>query len=473
MAFLRGGLFISFLVATGLGAQQEGVLPSQSPGNAVATISVTARQVVLDVVVADSRRHPVKGLKQSDFILTEDGVPQTLASFTEHDAADEPPVPTLPVLPPNTFANHAPLVNDTAVTVLVFDTSGLPSADAARARDEVAAYVKKVAPGTPICIFDIDPWGLRLVQDFTTDPKVLRQAVESKNNAQKPYKLPPFVPNHLRLGPPLRQLAGYLASFPGRKNLVWFGGFTPPIAVAGRPGGLFPDLSSFNQADDSFVKDMQSMTATLTLNRVALYTVDPRGVVFDQDRNTLVSIVEGNPKVAAMASGETTFAGDSSDAVIQQGVDNAALTAQTGGKAFFNSNSIDRDVAEVVATGSHYYTVSYAPTNTNWDGSLRTIKVQLVNNGAAYLAGQRPAGQLVAPLHLEYRSGYYALAKAPRASAGGSGGTRQLISYSPKGDPKIPRPLRNIDRWTRRCRLGRLRRSRFFSVLTLLRLPPP
>lgn len=417
------------------------------PGNQpISTLQVTARQVVLDVVVTDSRRHPVKGLKPSDFILSEDGVPQTLTSFTERDAADQPPPPTLPVLPPNTFANHAPLINNAAVTVLVFDTSDLPFSDAAYARDEVAAYVKKITPGSPICIFDLDHYGLQLVQDFTTDSSVLRRAVESQRNAQKPSKPAEFTPP-LRRGVAMRQLAGYLASFPGRKNLIWFGGYTPPIVI-GRPRGLFPDITTFS--DDTFAQAVQGLSATLTLNRVALYTVDPRGVVyyqFDQDQSTLASAApRGSSKVTNMVSNETASPIDYSDVVLQQGADNAPLAAKTGGKAFFNSNAIDKDVAEVVATGSHYYTVSYAPTNPRWNGSFRTIKVQLANNGLTYLASLQPPNQLAPPLHLEYRLGYYATSLARLQALGlPAAGMRQLISYSPKGDPNSSAPATSLD----------------------------
>jgi VWFA-related protein len=398
------------------------LLPAQQPPPATpATLHVAARQVVLDVVVTDSYRHPVKGLSKSDFTLYEDGVPQTLVSFTEHDATEQPPAPPPAPLPPNTFANHAPVTNTTAMTVLLFDTSQLPFTDAAYTRYEVASYIKKIAPGTPICIFDLDQWGLRLIQDFTTDPNTLRQAVESKNNAQKPRN--PYFTPVLRRTVAMRDLAGYLASYPGRKNLIWFTGYSPSLRIGGRRG-LFPDTTTFNQ--QTFAKDLQEVTGTLTLSRVALYTVDPRGVVYDEPEPFGLH----NP-LGARAS--VAFRANVEDDVLFQGADNAAAAAKTGGKAFYNSNAIDKDVAEVVATGSHYYTVAYAPTNTNWDGSFRAIKVQIANSGLAHLASQQPPAQLKGPLHLLYRSGYSATPEAPRPSA--AGGSRPLISYSPRGAP--------------------------------------
>ena len=79
----------------------------QPSGNDIPTIHTTARLVVLDVVVTDNSGKPVKGLKPSDFTLTEDGVAENLASFTEHDeATDRPPngiTPAANRCPPTAF----------------------------------------------------------------------------------------------------------------------------------------------------------------------------------------------------------------------------------------------------------------------------------------------------------------------------------------------------------------------------------
>ena len=382
--------------------------PATSPASSqsVATIQVTTRLVVLDVVVTDKQGHPVKGLKQSDFTLLADGVPQALASFTEHDASDQPPPPALP---PNTFTDHAPVTNSVAMTVIVLDTSSLAWQDAGYARYEVDQYMKKVTPGTPVCIFEQNQYGLQLLQDFTTDPQLLRQAVDSKRNIQWPRHQGPIL---IRRGLAVKEIARYLSSFPGRKNLIWFGGgvaggiYDPQVSAGvsyPKPSGLlFSDI-------DSFSADLEGATDTLTLSRVALYTVDPRGVVFNEGEEL---------------------------GVLQQGADLSEVASATGGKAYYNSNAIDTDVSEVVVAGSHYYTLSYTPTNTHWDGSFRNIKVQLASNGLTYLASLQPPTQLKAPLHLAYRSGYYALPNAPRRSpTSAAAGTRRLISFSPKGDP--------------------------------------
>jgi hypothetical protein len=68
------------------------------------------------------------------------------------------------------------------------------------------------------------------------------------------------------------------------------------------------------------------------------------------------------------------------------------VAADTGGKAFYNSNGIEDAIKTAVDEGSHYYTLSYTPTNKIYDGKFRKIKVNLDRQG----------------YHLAYRRGYFA-----------------------------------------------------------------
>jgi hypothetical protein len=139
------------------------IQPQSSQQNSIqptTTLTVKAHLVV----VTDKHGQPVHGLKQSDFQLYEDGVPQTLASFTEHDAASTPAAPSLPKLPPNTFTDHASVTGSGAMTVLLFDELSFSDAhssgtqlvrsfaDGAYTRSQVAAFAKTMSPGTAACI---------------------------------------------------------------------------------------------------------------------------------------------------------------------------------------------------------------------------------------------------------------------------------------------------------------------------------
>jgi hypothetical protein len=69
-----------------------------------------------------------------------------------------------------------------------------------------------------------------------------------------------------------------------------------------------------------------------------------------------------------------------------------AMAEDTGGHAYINTNNLTQAVLQAVANGSNYYTLTYTPTNTQWDGRFRAIKVKVEQSG----------------VKLAYREGYYA-----------------------------------------------------------------
>jgi VWFA-related protein len=417
-------------LAAGSGQSQTSTA-AQDPSGPIMTLHATARLVVLDVVVNDGHGHPVKGLKQSDFNLSEDGVPQHILSFTEHDiSTDLPHTQPAPEadLPPNTFAGHSPITGEAAKTVIVL--GNLSFANAPFARDELRAFLKTLTPGVPIAIFRIDWQGLHLVQSLTADPKVLQESAASKRI------LPPLgfpVRYFHRIGSPTQQLASYLANIPGRINLVWFGDGGVP---SGHNDGLFPDLATGVPPDlAAFVQTMNNAPNVLRLSRIALYPIDAGGLVGD---------FGPAPDLLAAAGGS----GGAMDAFTAGGSMGAcqglmAMAISAGGKAYCNTNGFKEALADVIATGSSYYTISYNPTNPNWNGAFRRIKIDAgpVLEESAF---ERFFDWLNQTPRVIYRDGYFARDRPERPpnlpemagnAVQGTGQQRKLISYSAKGDP--------------------------------------
>jgi hypothetical protein len=97
-------------------------LQSQTPvsdsGNAVTTVQAKVRVVLVDVVVTSGKGDSVTGLHKEDFEVLEDGKPQTIASFTEHQGA--PPTQIkLPPMPPNVYTNYPLTQTADSVNVLL------------------------------------------------------------------------------------------------------------------------------------------------------------------------------------------------------------------------------------------------------------------------------------------------------------------------------------------------------------------
>jgi len=57
------------------------------------------------------------------------------------------------------------------------------------------------------------------------------------------------------------------------------------------------------------------------------------------------------------------------------------LADDTGGHAFSGTNGLQEAVNSAMLSGSTYYSLTYAPTNAKYDGSLRHIKITLKKSG--------------------------------------------------------------------------------------------
>ena len=369
--------------------------PLQPRTSAVLTLKANARAVLLDVVVTDSKGHPVHGLTIQNFHLFEDGKPQTITSLDEHhplSAAELAGQPRPPALGPNTWTN-APTgsaqLPRSATTVFLLDALDTPLSAQSYVRDQLLGYFNTMQPGTEVAIFQLDTQ-LRLIQGFTSDPSVLRTALKERD---KPLQTaipvgPGYVTQALRmdvLNGAMQSLGSYLRSRPGRKNLIWFTAHIPRYAYDNGTafGGALHD-------SESFLFDYSKATDALVLGQVSVYPIDSRGLQADpafsaSERRT------PSPNSAGRFATRQFFEHTDLDAVAEA----------TGGKAFYNTNGIRQIVSEVVDTGSNFYTLSFSPDNKQWDGRYRTLKVQVDGSAAPQ------------SVQLAYRRGYFAVRDAP------------------------------------------------------------
>ena len=392
----RYGFALSLVCVAAAYAQQPAPPPLQQRSSGVLTLKANARAVLLDVVVTDSKGHPVHGLTAQNFQLLEDGKPQTITSLEEHhplSAAELASQPKPPALAPNTFTNArsapTPGLVKTASTVFLLDALDTPLSAQSYVRDQLLAYFNTMQPGTEVAIFQLDTQ-LRLLQGFTSDPAVLRAAVHDRD---KPLQTaipggPGYVTQALRmdvLNGAMQSLGSYLSSRPGRKNLIWFTAHIPRYAYDNGTalGGALRD-------SESFLFDYSKATDALVLGQVSVYPIDSRGLQTDP---AFSASERRGPSPASAGRFATRQFFDHTDL--------DAVAEATGGKAFYNTNGIRQIVSEVVDTGSNFYTLSFSPENKQWDGRYRTLKVQVEGS---------PAPESV---QLAYRRGYFAVRDAP------------------------------------------------------------
>lgn len=424
----------------------EGQLPAP-------TFKAETRAVELDVVVLDAHGEPVTGLRQDDFLVSEDGSPQRMTFFEEHAAG-------------------APA--DTS-NVLLIDTLNTPKVDQAFARKQIAESLKKLPAGTSLAVFSLGQT-LRMVQGFTTDRGLLlaavsneksgawsetsaasnmpgddaddRERTEMLNSAQAPPNSVDMVNNAQAMHKAyqsdqrvamtvaaMERLARYLANTPGRKNLIWFSS-SFPIALFPEPG-VQGSLKTTEQS-----QQIKEATDLLAVARVAIYPVTAQGVAmptagdasdhYGTAQNPLPGAIPGAAPPSG-TSAQSTGGDNYQFGALSSGMrheDSAlaanyaamhTLAAETGGVMTGATNDLNRAMTRAIHNGSAYYTLSYTPTNTKADGSFRRIAVKL-RSGAYPLA---------------YRQGYYATETILGAAAKPATHTAS-VPKAVSGDPLSP-----------------------------------
>jgi VWFA-related protein len=306
---------------------QTGTPPAASPAEAF-TLRANTHLVVLDVSVLDWKGSPATGLTKDAFRISEDGHDQTIKSLEEHTPIDpamarERLAAVAAKLPPNTFTNFKPFPSST-VNVIVLDALTSPASYQRHHHELLVDYMKTVPPGTAFIIFKLDTQ-LHLVQGLTSDPAVLRTAV-----AIKPGEVvdPPNLFYEQRrqiVGSAVNQLASYLSSLPNRKTMLWFS-YALGIALS----------ATGDHNDETETPLLCGWTDVLQQNRIDVYRLgsEPDGV--------------------------------------------------SSGLGCHGGHKPGNTIAALVDGAAHFYTLSYTPTNANWNGHYRKINVTVNGKGTPW-----------------------------------------------------------------------------------------
>jgi VWFA-related protein len=426
---------------------EEPPAKAEGQGSPLTTFRLNMQAVAVDVVVTDAKGHPVKGLRQEDFQLSEDGNGQKIRSF--HEYSEEVPKNTAPAKQaPNMFSNATD--NPAGATMLVLlDLLNTPSQDQLYARDQLIKFLKaRAAEGKTsqfaLCTLTGDQNShLHLVQGFTSDENKLLAAASGNRSVpntarwqtaeqgidKAANRIKDLAANDpmnswgtllhgieaiqteeqttdtdARVGITLNammQLAGYLSGIPGRKNVVWL-------------SGSFP-IASFNNDLQNPMNDNRNYSGRVHLaaklladSQVAVYPVDVRGMDTGKISvaNSSVGLGPGSQGTAvapgiipvngdSVVSPYIAFQQDAMQDLARRTAERTALNqmaSDTGGTAFFSSNAIADAIKMATEQASNYYSLSYSPSNKNYDGRFRKLKVALAEKG----------------YRLHYRPGYFA-----------------------------------------------------------------
>jgi VWFA-related protein len=150
--------------------------PTNQTGNAT-VLRVQTRLVVVDVVALDHKGVPVTDLKAEDFTLREENTDQKIRTFSfQQGIQPQAAAATLvaATLPPNRITNMPRFKTNSALNILLLDGINTSNTNQIYMRDQMLRFLEKLPDGQPMAVFALGT-KLRLLQDFTTDPALLKR----------------------------------------------------------------------------------------------------------------------------------------------------------------------------------------------------------------------------------------------------------------------------------------------------------
>lgn len=420
-----------FLVLASLLLLAPVALAQADPQQNQTILRVQAPLVLEDVVVLDKHEQPVHNLQAARFTVTDNGKPVKLQSFEEHaaptpvqQAARLAAAPRLHDLGVNVFTNYISTPPDSPLNILLLDALNTPITNLAHTRQQMLNFLSDQPAGQRMAIFLLST-RLYLLQGFTSDPSVLKAAIDSKRASVpgSPLLQAPvdgdtneslYDSNFFectgcsfqvakqgmedaattvvtervnRTMDAFNQLAHYLSVLPGRKNVIWFSAAFP-IWIAPDPT-LEMDP---NGPAASFENQIRQTDDLLARSQVTLYPADARGLFSDPAPQASHQDVRPIPNARGVGNPALVSESDFGEHTAQEHATLDRMARDTGGKAFYSTGDLKAVVQNAIRFGSDYYTMSFTPPSGKWDGKYHKIVVSV----------NMPS------LDLNYRRGYFA-----------------------------------------------------------------
>jgi VWFA-related protein len=299
-------------------------------------------------------------------------------------------------------------------TIILVDGLNTDNAGQIQIRDQMVRMLGSLPEDVPVAIFLLGR-RLRMLQSFTTDPKLLKTALQKATTIEAnglrqidprddPNSLSSFQDRtrgivfelqeesagarsdmlrrfeqetyaftlDIRVSETidaLRSIALHVAGYPGRKNLLWLSS-SFPIAIN-------PQIESFNASRD-YGSQMEELANTLGEAKIAVYPITPAG------SDTAVDITSNISQPGS--------AGRRSQNQMNSQATMEILAGDTGGQICTDNNDLSYCVKKAVSDSSSFYEIGYYPDSSDWHGEFHKIIVKTKQSG----------------VHLAYRQGYFA-----------------------------------------------------------------
>jgi len=444
---VQWGLALTLLAVLSAEAQQP---PAEGPAS---TFPSAVELVRVDLVVTDKDGRPVPGLTQADFALSENGAPQTIASFESVAVADAPESEAA-AQPSFASTNVGPEPPRARTFVVVFDDIHLSFAQAYRAKGAVTEFLRKataagdrvtlIATGggawwnarmpegrdqlmavlkrldgryipdsSPDRMTDFEAMRIEVYQDQDVALKVARRfdsyGTKGRERPNQPLAREDVGRSSATgiIDMDVRSRAAEVYRLATSRNKITLDVMARALtALTGTPGRKSMILVSQGFVYDLELREMKRVVEASLRSNTPVYFIDSRGLVGLPDSFTAAfgPPIDVQDTVAVLAD------------VTRDAEGTESLALDTGGFVVKNSNDLAGGIARVSSESRIYYLLGYNPTDPRRDGRFRKIEVKVL--------AKRPGG-----LRVRARRGYY----APQ-----EGGPQVPV---PRTDPLIARAL--------------------------------
>src|SRR5262245_9664536 len=387
---MRFRLTVASIIAAAsaiLAAQQQPAAPpaAQSPQPAV-TFRVEVNYVEVDAIVTDAQGRVVSNLSSSDFEVLEDGKPQKISSFSlvniPVERAERPIFTSTPIEADVQTNAHA----EGRIYLIVLDDVHTDFTRTPRVKASMKRFLERNF-GTNDLAAVVFTGRSEASQDFTNNTRLLLNATDKfvgrklRSSTLTRIEGARANPDTGQLEPGddidqmdrafrarsvmnnIRKMSEFMAGVHGRRKAMLLIGEGVDYDIYEATGVLGATASSV-------MLDTHDAIAAATRGNVAIYAIDPRGLVAgDEDLITQSSTI-GDADGRAMQN-ELRLSQDSL----------RVLASSTGGFAAVNRNDLNGAFDRIVNENSTYYVFGYYSPNERRDGRFRKIEVRVKRPG--------------------------------------------------------------------------------------------
>lgn len=368
--------------------------PSPSPGPSrpapAVTFAVEVGYVEVDAIVTDRDGQPVRDLKPEDFVVLEDGKPQTIELFTQVDIPYERPEPAAPPpVQPDVRSNARPF--EGRLYVIVLDGLHIGMQRTLLARAAARRFLERHFAEGDLAAVVHTSGGASAGQELTGDRRLLLAAVDRLQARMLPSSTLSRIdeyrrtqgmrqqgervrdPEEMQRGydaraslDTLKSVADWLSSIRGRRKAVLL--LSEGIGV-----NLYDQIN--NREASSVMDSLRQATAAAVRANVSFYSVDPRGLGgLSSEMMEIQPVFDDDP-----ALGLNTQGLDSDLRISQDSL--RVLAEETSGLASVNTNDFSTAFARLVKDNSAYYVLGYYPPGQRRDGKFHRLEVKVSRPG--------------------------------------------------------------------------------------------